>query len=76
MAANRKVINKEDLKGLPPSPETKSGVPKYELEILARAFLPDIITFYESEEGQRKFQEWKQEEEQLKEQSENRKGIR
>ena len=72
MAANSKVINKEDLKGLPPSPETKSGVPKYELEILARAFLPDIITFYESEEGQRKFQEWKQEEERLKQESKNK----
>lgn len=72
MAANRKVINKEDLKGLPPSPETKSGVPKYELESLARTFLPDIIAFYESEEGQRKFQEWKQKEEQLKKQSENK----
>ena len=72
MTANRKVINKADLMGLPPSPETKSGVPKYELEILARAFLPDIIAFYESEEGQRKFQEWKQEEEQLKKQSENK----
>ncbi|MBQ3264944.1 MAG: hypothetical protein IJH07_04115 [Ruminococcus sp.] len=63
MAVNRKVINKADLMGLPPSPETKSGVPKYELEALARAFLPDIIAFYESEEGQRKFREWKQEEE-------------
>ena len=71
MAANRKPINKEDLMGLPPSTETKSGVPKYELEILARAFLPDIIAFYESEEGQRNFQECKQEEEQLKKQSEN-----
>lgn len=72
MAANRKVINKEDLMGLPPFPETKSGVPKYELEILARAFIPDIIAFYESEEGQRKFQEWKQKKEQLKKQSENK----
>lgn len=72
MAANRKVVNKADLIGLPPSPETKSGVPKYELEILARAFLPDIIAFYESEEGQRIFQEWKQAEERLKQQSENK----
>ena len=69
MAANRKIVNKEDLMGLPPSPETKSGVPKYELEILARAFLPDIIAFYESEEGQRKYREWKQEEELKKKQS-------
>lgn len=72
MAANRKVVNKADLIGLPPSPETKSGVPKYELEILARTFLSDIIAFYESEEGQRKFQECKQEEERLKKQSENK----
>lgn len=69
MAANRKVISKADLMGLPPSPETKSGVPKYELEALARAFLPDIIAFYESEEGQRKFREWKQEEERIKQES-------
>lgn len=72
MAANRKPINKEDLMGLPPSPETKSGVPKYELEILARAFLPDIIAFYESEEGQRKYQEWKQEEERQKQESKDK----
>ena len=58
--------------GLPPSPETKSGVPKYELEILARAFLPDIIAFYESEEGQRKYQEWKQEEERQKQESKDK----
>ena len=72
MAANRKVINKEDLKGLPPSPETKSGVPKYELESLARTFLPDIIAFYESEEGQRKYQEWTQEEERQKQESKDK----
>ena len=72
MAANRKIVNKEDLMGLPPSPETKSGVPKYELEILARAFLPDIIAFYESEEGQRKYQEWKQEEERQKQESKDK----
>jgi hypothetical protein len=68
MAANRKVINKEDLKGLPPSPETKSGVPKYELESLARTFLPDIIAFFQSEEGRKEFQEWKQEQEHKRQQ--------
>ena len=68
MAANRKVINKEDLMGLPLSLETKSGVPKYVLESLARTFLPDIIAFYESEEGQRQFREWKEEQERAKHQ--------
>jgi len=29
------------------------------LEDLAALFLPDIIAFYESEEGQREFAEWK-----------------
>ena len=65
----RKLVEIPDV---PPSTETKSGVPKYELEILARAFLPDIIAFYESEEGQRKFQEWKQEEERLKQESKDK----
>ena len=69
MAANRKVINKEDLMGLPPSPETKCGVPKHVLESLARTFLPDIIAFYESEEGQREFQEWKQEQKRIKQEN-------
>ena len=72
MAANRKVINKEDLMGLPPSPETKSGIPKYVLESLAKTFLPDIIAFYESEEGQREFQEWKQEQERIKQESKDK----
>ncbi len=72
MAATRKVVNKSDLIGLPPSPETKSGVPKYELEALARAFLPNIIAFYESEEGQRKFREWKEEQERIKQESKNK----
>ena len=68
MAANSKVINKEDLKGLPPSPETKSGVPKYELESLARTFLPDIIAFFQSKEGRKEFQEWKQDQEHKRQQ--------
>ena len=54
---------------LPSSPETKTVVPKYEFEIKARAFLPDIIAFYESEEGQRKNGESKQEEEQINQES-------
>ncbi|GHU99537.1 hypothetical protein FACS1894211_05120 [Clostridia bacterium] len=39
----------------------KSGVtiPQYEIDALARAFLPAILNFYRSEEGQREFSEWK-----------------
>ncbi|GHV00157.1 hypothetical protein FACS1894211_06900 [Clostridia bacterium] len=34
-------------------------IPQYEIDALARAFLPAILNFYRSEEGQREFSEWK-----------------
>ena len=36
-----------------------TGIPSYEVEALARALLPEIQKFFESEEGQKEFQEWK-----------------
>ena len=36
-----------------------SGIPQHEIETIARVLLPDILAFYESEEGQREFAEWK-----------------
>ena len=33
-------------------------MPDYELDALARCFLPDILAFYETEEGKREFEEW------------------
>lgn len=51
--------------------EIRYALPPVWRVFIAGAFLPDIIAFYESEEGQRNFQECKQEEEQLKKQSEN-----
>ena len=36
-----------------------SGIPEHEIENIARILLPDILAFYESEEGQREFAEWK-----------------
>lgn len=44
----------------------KSNIPKEELETIARCFLPDIIAFFESEEGKREFDEWKQQKEKRK----------
>ena len=35
-----------------------SGIPQHELEHIARCILPDILAYYESEEGQRAFREW------------------
>ena len=46
MARRKKLIN-------------NSGIPQHEIEYIAQCILPDIIAFYESEEGQREFQEWK-----------------
>lgn len=36
-----------------------TGIPYHEVEALARVLLPDIQAFFESEEGQREFAEWK-----------------
>ena len=36
-----------------------TGIPLYEVEALARVLLPEIHRFFESEEGQKEFQEWK-----------------
>ena len=35
-----------------------SGIPQHKIEHIARCILPDILAYYESEEGQREFQEW------------------
>ena len=42
----------------------KSNIPKHELEKLASCFLPDIIAFFETEEGRREYEEWKRQREQ------------
>lgn len=34
-------------------------IPQHQIEAIARCLLPDILAFYESEEGQREFAEWK-----------------
>ena len=46
MARRKKLIN-------------NSGIPQNEIEYIAQCILPDIVALYESEEGQREFQEWK-----------------
>lgn len=37
----------------------KSSIPQHEIEALARCLLPEIQKYFESEEGQREFAEWK-----------------
>ena len=46
MARKKKLIN-------------NTSIPQREIEIIARGIFPDILAFYESEEGQREFAEWK-----------------
>ena len=40
-----------------------TGIPYHEVEALARILLPEIQAFFESEEGQREFAEWKKQRE-------------
>ena len=40
-----------------------TGIPLHEVEALARVLLPEIRKFFESEEGQREFEEWKEQRE-------------
>ena len=43
-----------------------TNIPQHQIEIIARCLLPDILAFYKSEEGQREFQEWRQQQEVMK----------
>lgn len=47
----------------------KFNIPKQELEILARHFLPQIQAFFKSEEGKKEYEEWKAEQAALKAQT-------
>ena len=39
--------------------EYGTGIPYHEVEALARVLLPEIQAYFESEEGQREYAEWK-----------------
>lgn len=40
-----------------------SAIPQHQIEAIARCIMPDILAFYEREEGQREFAEWKKQRE-------------
>ena len=40
-----------------------TNIPQHTIESIARRLLPDIMVYYQSEEGQREFAEWKAEQE-------------
>lgn len=52
----------------------QTDIPKHELEILARHFLPQIQAFFESEEGKTEFDEWQAEQAKLKALNDEKKG--
>lgn len=43
-----------------------SDIPKHELEKLANCFLTEIIAFFETQEGNREYEEWKEQKAELK----------
>ena len=47
-----------------------TGIPKHEIDALARLLLPEIRAFFASEEGQQEYAEWKQAQAAKKEKSE------
>ena len=51
-----------------------TNIPQYTIESIARRLLPDIMAYYQSEEGQREFAEWKAEQEKLKTTKDNNSG--
>ena len=51
-----------------------TNIPQHTIESIARRLLPDIMVYYQSEEGQREFAEWKAEQEKLKTYKDNKSG--
>ncbi|MCH5158160.1 MAG: hypothetical protein J1F33_03075 [Clostridiales bacterium] len=51
--------------------ENKTGIPDFVIESLARALLPAIQAYFETEKGQKGFEEWqaKRQQKQLNKQS-------
>lgn len=48
-------------------PINTTSYPDHVIEKVARCLLPDILTYFESEEGQKEFEEWKAAQEAVKE---------
>ena len=50
-----------------------SDIPQHQIEAIARCIMPDILAFYESEECQREFAEWKKQREAERQEAETKK---
>ena len=51
---------------MPRKKKNTTGIPDFEIDSLARALLPAIQAFFETEEGQREFALWQAERQQEK----------
>ena len=60
MGRRKKLINNTD-------------IPQHQIVAIARCIMPDILAFYESEEGQREFAEWKKQREAERQEAETKK---
>ena len=60
MSRRKKLINNAD-------------IPQHQIDAIARCIMPDILAFYESEEGQREFAEWKKQREAERQEAETKK---
>ena len=58
--------------------KNNTGIPDFEIDSLARALLPAIQAYFETEEGQREFKAWQAErqQKQLNKQLNNKKESR
>ncbi len=52
-----------------------TGIPQYAIERIARSIWPDIVSYYESEEGQREFAEWKKQKDKDKQDRKDRNDV-
>ena len=53
-----------------------TGIPRHEIEALARCLLPDIQKFFESEDGKKEFAEWKRQQEEEKQKAGQNRSIK
>ena len=60
MGRKKKLINNTD-------------IPQHSIEAIARCIMPDILAFYESEESQQQFAEWKKQREAERQEAETKK---
>ena len=59
-AATEDRLKKKTAQAAASAKNREDGVPQQELERFARFLLPKIQAFYQSDEGQRLFEEWKE----------------